>query len=344
MIEIPAIYYNGISSARYPVTLRVDSDDRIAIAGMGRTRSFSLSEVVISSRLGNTPRSIAFPDGSKCEVADNDRIDGILSRAGQHRWHQWIHLLESHKYWIAMIILSCIASAWTLIEFGIPALSARVANAIPISTEEALAEGGLQALEQLKLFSSTELDADTLSRLDTLFSAVTESSPGGYRYRLLVRKSERLGANAFALPSGIIILTDGLVNLAENDIELTAILAHEIGHVVNRHSLRALLQNSAVGLLIASVTGDIVSITSLSASLPTLLAQMRYSRGFEAEADRYALSFLKQRDIPIRHFADFLTRLEQSHSKSPKMPAYLNTHPDTIKRIRLLEKEYRNGR
>ena len=86
-----------------------------------------------------------------------------------------------------------------------------------------------------------------------------------------------MGANAFALPNGTIVVTDDLVKLAEHDDELVAVLAHEIGHVVSRHALRRVLQDSGVMLLVAGITGDIVSISSLAAALPTLLIEAKYS-------------------------------------------------------------------
>ena len=74
-------------------------------------------------------------------------------------------------------------------------------------------------------------------------------------------------------------------------------LAHEVGHLYNRHSLRIVLQNSAVAVIIAAVTGDLTSITALSATVPTVLMQAKYSRDFEREADAFAFSYLKSVDI-----------------------------------------------
>ncbi len=59
------------------------------------------------------------------------------------------------------------------------------------------------------------------------------------------RASPIIGANAFALPGGIVIVTDQLMQLAEHDDEILAVLAHEIGHVKHRHVLRGLPQDSA---------------------------------------------------------------------------------------------------
>jgi Zn-dependent protease with chaperone function len=150
------------------------------------------------------------------------------------------------------------------------------------------------------------------SDIHAIFSDIAEASTDDHEFKLIFRKSPRIGANAFALPSGIVVVTDELVTLARNDNEIIAVLAHEIGHVVHRHALRRLLQDSTVVLVIAAVTGDIASITSLAATIPVVLVEAKYSRDFEREADDYSLQYLRTNDISPRHFADILQRMEQS--------------------------------
>ncbi|MFQ5989325.1 MAG: M48 family metallopeptidase [Candidatus Methylomirabilales bacterium] len=113
----------------------------------------------------------------------------------------------------------------------------------------------------------------------------------------------------------------------------------EIGHVIHRHALRSLLQNSVVVLAIASVTGDITSITALSATLPTMLLQAKYSRSFEMEADQFALQYLRAHDIPRKHFADILSRLEKESGYNSETHNYLASHPATSERMKMFKGE-----
>ena len=138
------------------------------------------------------------------------------------------------------------------------------------------------------------------------------------------------------------MLTDELVKLAQNDAQLSAVLAHEIGHVRHRHGLRQALQAAGLAALISSLAGDAVSITSLAVTLPTVLLQTGYSRKFEDEADSYAFQRLKEIGLSPRDFAEILTRLEEFHGKeagAKKSAAgertfdYLSTHPATARRI-----------
>ena len=150
-------------------------------------------------------------------------------------------------------------------------------------------------------------------------------------YELVFRDGGRAGANAFALPSGIVILTDQLVALAEDDAELQAIMAHEIGHVRNRHALRSLLQRSfATGLLIV-VTGDVTAAGGMLVTLPTMLLRAGYSREFELEADAVARDYLQRTGQPLTLYTGLLQRMSEASPSST--PGLLRTHPATPERI-----------
>ena len=109
------------------------------------------------------------------------------------------------------------------------------------------------------------------------------------------------------------MVTDELVQLARDDREIEAVLAHEFGHQRGRHLLRHLLQDSVAA--------------------PTQLLQARYSRQFEREADDFALAYLARHHIPPETFAAILERLEKSRPEGRNVPDFLSTHPDIRVRI-----------
>ena len=143
-------------------------------------------------------------------------------------------------------------------------------------------------------------------------------------------------SDLFALPGGTLLMTDKLVRLAQNDDQISAVLAHEIGHVRHRHGLRLGLQAAGIAALSAALFGDAVSITGLAVTLPTAILQNGYSRELETEADDYAFVRLKEVGISPKAFAEMMELFEkQAHEKSPKGSAmdYLSTHPATANRI-----------
>src|SRR5260221_8759744 len=78
--------------------------------------------------------------------------------------------------------------------------------------------------------------------------------------------------------------------------------------------------------------GDLSSVTSFAAALPTLLLQAKYSREFEAEADEFALDYLAKKGIPPDAFSSLLERLERGEGSTAGLD-YFSTHPATRERV-----------
>lgn len=205
--------------------------------------------------------------------------------------------------------------------------------AMPESAEYYLGQQTLDSLDhkQLNYFKTTQLPVTRQKSIQTALATLCHATGNCPTYQLNFRKSPAIGANAFALLGGQIIITDELIALAENDNEIVAVLVHELGHIQQRHALRQTLQGTISGLLIVSITGD---ASSLAASLPTLAITMHYSRDLETEADNYALHALQTSCIPTQAFATMLMKIEKSMSeKSISVPEIISSHPDTKARI-----------
>lgn len=211
----------------------------------------------------------------------------------------------------------------------VPALAKRIAFSLPAATDRMLGREALQGLDKA-LLKPTGLSPRRQAELKALFASMTASIPGAADYRIELRASQRIGANALALPSGIVVVTDALVELAANDDELIAVLAHEIGHLRQRHGLRRLLQDSATLLVLVAVTGDIGSMVSLGAALPNLLLQSKYSRDFEREADDFAFAYLKRHSIAPESLTAILLRMEKKFGASGA--SYWSSHPSAQER------------
>ena len=134
---------------------------------------------------------------------------------------------------------------------------------------------------------------------------------------------------------GDIVMIDELVALAKDDREIYAVLAHELGHLEKRHSLRQLLQGTIVGLVISWYLGD---ISSILASAPAAILQARYSRDFEREADAFGASMLMHNNISPGYLANMLERLEKAHGRERDKESYdyFSTHPGADERVREL--------
>lgn len=331
-----ASYYSGSSSRRHSVDVELDDvGERLHLSEGNWRKSYPLTALRITPRVANTPWNVYLPDDGLCTFSEHDFVEALLSTRQDGGWHRLVHRLESRWRYVAAALGVSVLLIWGFVAFGIPELARQVAYALPLAVDTEIGEKGLDTLDEL-FFTDTELPAGRSTELRNRFRSVTAWADSGHRYRLEFRKGGKVvGANALALPSGIVVITDELLELAENDQEVIAILAHEVGHVVYRHSLRLILQDSAAALVLAAVLGDIASLSSLAVTLPAVMLQTSYSRQFEIEADDYALRYLKENGIATHHFADILTRLEKTaRGGGGGRYDFLSTHPATTRRVR----------
>jgi Zn-dependent protease with chaperone function len=333
MTGVFASYFNGREATRYAVTIGIDAGG-VFVSGDGIDRREPLTAVTISEALGNAPRLVRFSDGAFCEVTDSTGFRRLLSEHGvvPGRVSQW----EGSFGWIAAGSVAFVGLLVAGYFYGIPIFAKVVANRVPaVATSRLSAE--VLAIFDGQLFVPSTLPKARQQELDAAFRRlVLPPSTRGATYELVFRKSDLIGANALALPSGTIIVTDGLVELSRDDREILGVLAHEAGHVDHRHGLRNILQNSMVGLVVAWFIGD---VSSIAAAAPTALLEAGYSRELEREADLYAVQALRANGIPIRHFADILRRLDTGSGGSEASRAldYLSSHPATSERLQQLE-------
>jgi len=328
-MPISGTYYDGISSRRFDITLSV-SDRVVHIKGDSLDSLFKVDDIQIKPKLANLPTHIVFPDGSHCELPEQDGLHLLTDLIPDSRTLTWIHRIENRFALILFTLIIAVLILFLIIRYAIPFTAKHVAYKIPLSVEQSMADEGLAVLDKI-MFKPSKLPLARKNELIEYFNKVAAfEKPLDIRFR----SSKAIGENAFALPSGIIIFTDDMVNFAEDDRELLGIFAHEVGHVKKRHVLRHLLQDSTTGLLLILITGDVGSASSLVAAVPTILIQAKFSREFESEADDYAIDFLTKRNVSTHYLADILDRLQLKHKETDsEINAFLSSHPATAKRL-----------
>ncbi len=264
---------------------------------------------------------------------DNDELGQAVAGAFGHG--RIVAMLERSWPWALAMAVVAALGIWATLTWGVPAAARHVAFAVPPELEAKLGDESMSGLDRL-FFDESELPDEQRARVERLFSQVQDASPNYSTYRLLFRKSDGIGANAFAVPGGIVVITDEMVELAADDDELISVLAHEIGHLAQRHSLRILLQNSASAVIIASLTGDITNVTAVAATIPTVLMQAKYSRDFEREADDFAFSYMQAQGLDTDALSRLLLRLEESEgldSHDDAVSDWLSSHPRSEERV-----------
>jgi Zn-dependent protease with chaperone function len=331
MIEFAAKYYDGVTSKPHDVNVVLAEGGSLEVRGLAQPVSFPLGSVRLSPRLGSTARTLYFPGGATCESDAHDALAALEQHSGGGKGAALLHALESR--WRSALVAALLLVGLLVIgaKWGIPYAAKRVAQAIPARMAYDLGKGTLAVLDQVMLDPS-HLDPARQDELELAFGKMAKAYPE-LPLRLVFRRG--IGPNAFALPDGTVVATDELIRLAKNDEQILSVLAHEIGHVHHRHSLRMALESSTVLVLLSSYLGDVAQVTTLSHSLPTIYAQAQYSQSHETEADEFAYDHLGQAGIPRHHFADILEAMQKGMGKESKGGLqYVSSHPLTSERIR----------
>jgi Zn-dependent protease with chaperone function len=336
-MRIAAGYYDGRVSARQEVAVTLEHGS-VLLTGEGFDRRYRLPTVEVTMGVSANRRVLRLPDGGMCIVDDPAFLDAVLRRQGRGKGDALVRRWERGIGHAALALLLVAAVSAVAVRYGVPMLAKRIAFALPAGVESRMGAESLALLDRVA-FAPTALPPGRQASLRALFGDVATAAGLEETAHLEFRKGKAIGANAFALPAGIVVLTDELAGLAKNDDEIAAVLAHEAEHVRRRHNLRHLLQNSLAVLLVAGLTGDITSISSLSSTVPTLLIDTKYTRDFEREADAAVAVYLRKRRIPLSRYADILGRLQAELDRNrrdglPDFRNYLSTHPPTAERIR----------
>jgi Zn-dependent protease with chaperone function len=331
MSTLPARYFDGRAAAGRDVRVNLTIPGLLSFEDGADRHRYRLDEFVVSPRLAGQPGVVDLPDGGRLEIDDADAFHAAISADGKGG-RDWEHRLESawSRVLIALVVTGIFA--WLGATYGIPFVARVIAGATPVNVDRTIGEEGLALVDE-RLFAPSELPVERQEALRGVFADVVDAVGDEHAFRIEFRVGNETGPNAFALPSGIVIVTDELVAVAEHDDELAAVMAHEVGHARQRHALRSLIQNSLVAGLLFVMLGDPSAATTIAAGIPTFLLDRSYSREFEREADDVAFQYLALRGIPDRRFGDLMERLEQADGDS-ELPGLLSTHPRAGERVR----------
>lgn len=234
---------------------------------------------------------------------------------------------------------------------NLPRLGDASADELSPSMERRIGESIVGEMQRRGMIDD---DAELTDWLNRFAAALTNTAPAsGHDFRFFLIRDRTL--NAFALPGGFIGVHTGLIVAAQSESELASVLAHEIGHVTQRHIARMLAQQRqgsvvmlAAMVLAALAAGSNPQAASGLASLGSAVAQQQmlgFSRDAEREADRIGLDMLRQGDFDTNAMVSFLGRLQNAgRLHESGAPEYLRTHPVTSTRIADIQARISEGR
>lgn len=346
--QLPAHWFDGRSSQARPVLVRLVpgargpglewqllSDPgspplRRAHADIGWPERFSVKR---------PPRQVLVDLGDQGSLAFDDPAawQQALASAGgratfaermQTRWPVFVAVLAGAVLLVAAFY-----------RWGTPWAATQIAGQVPLAWEQQLSRAALRDLDRL-LLKPSKLPAERQQALRERFALLAaQVSPRLHRYpgyapQLQLHFRRGMGANAFALPGGTVIVTDGLVELADQEKlpedGVVGVLAHEIGHVVHRHGTRMVVEQGVVGVGLGVALGD---MSWAFANASALLTTLAYRRSHETEADCFAIRLMRSAGLPTQPMGQLLLRLDPHSTAAGE---FISSHPATPERARKL--------
>jgi len=374
---IRARWYDGRSSQAQPVMVVLVPGPRgpglrlQPLNANTAVQEFAHPQVTWPEVWGNAPRKgplVADLQGAgSLEIDDHAAWQHALAAAGnrpalaQRMQTQWPVLLG--------VLAVAAVALWAFYRWGTPWAATQLTRHVPVAWEAALTEQALKQIDTTELKPS-QLPPERQAALRQGFEALaTKVDPAlrrypGYTPPLTLLFRSGMDANAFALPGGTVVMTDGLAEAAAKaglpDDALLGVLAHELGHVMHRHTTRMLVEQGVLNVGLGLALGDVSSVVSMGTSLLTGLA---YRRNHETEADCFALALMQRAQLPTAPMGTLLLAIEsaqhggkdankeadQAPDAAAGKPAekgaweWLSSHPDTRQRALRLQQGQASG-
>ena len=329
-----ATYFDGTSSRRRAVTLHFA--DRLEISDHEQTLAvWDYADIRRADSPAGTLRlgCLSAPALARVEVRDHALAAELVSRCAR---------LDDNtpgRRGVAAIVGWSLAAAVSIVAvvlFGLPLIADRLTPLVPAAFERRLGE---VADSQIRtMFNAKVCDnAAGQKAFVKLVTSIRESAGLDTSVQSAVLSSPI--PNAFALPGGKIYLFDGLLAKADNADEIAGVLAHELGHLKHRDSMRGLIRDGSTSFLIGLLFGDITGSSALIFGSRTLVTSS-HSREAENNADGFAIDVMHRLGRPAKPTGELLLRVTGKEGKGLSIIA---SHPLSEDRLARMSREDKPG-
>jgi Zn-dependent protease with chaperone function len=329
-LEAEARYFDGNSATPLDVILSF-GERSLMIVGMDDVpvAHWPLASLKsISNPKDGTAQLVPDLASDERVVLEDDEMIRAIGKVCPDLYHRPVNKrgLKRAAVWGA----AALASVLVILLVLIPSLADQLAEYVPPEKEVALGNAVAEQLGTVLAGSDGRAPVECtapegLAALEQMTGRVTPRA--GLPYPLRVSVLDHPMINAVALPGGRILIFRGLIDAAESPEEVAGVLAHEIGHVVNRDPVRGVLRAAGTAGIIGVLLGDVFGATVIAAASDAVL-NASHQRDAEQKADEAAYDMLSEAGLPSRQFAGFFDRLRARQGDMTGPLRYLASHPD----------------
>lgn len=248
----------------------------------------------------------------------------VFLKPQMKKWHsrkRGIHFV----WWTLGSLTATVVLSVTLLWVYSDETVGWIANKISTERELALGES---LLEQIKASDDIVESGLAVKTVSEIGNKLTKDSR--YHYQWFIKKDKTM--NAFALPGGIVIVHSGLIAKSANADELAGVLAHEVQHIEQRHTLKSMIKSLGWATALMVVLGDVNTATAV---IIHQVGNMYFSRDLESEADRLGFQALLKARIEPQSMVTMFEKLDKQPNAN--LPEWISTHPETKQRIKAIQ-------
>jgi len=322
MLSFAARFYDGLSPRAHDVRASLDGPMlRLADAQGQEIARWAAMDLFLPPQDKSLPEAyIASRAVPHARLLVGDR-EALLALAAQLPSLAWLRKRGSHGGRRAVTVLAAIAIVAVLLV-GVMLWRGPEILA-PFVPQSWQARVGDQIVAAITNSDRRCTNPQGMAVLDDLVDRLHAAS--GYRGRIVVQVVDSEVINAFAVPGGRIVVFRGLLDNAETPDEVAAVLAHEMGHVVHNHPIRALLRQLGLTALQRLAFGSYGDSFDTAASLGQTMLALRNGRDAEREADATAIAMLERAGLKANGLNAFFALMEDRTGGADF--GWLSTHP-----------------
>lgn len=338
---VPAVFFDGETSARHQVTVSVDWRTPPALIVEGQAPGLPLRWLLerlrgLSDRADKATLVVTLLADTEDE-APRDPARLVISDPALRDWVVRSRpnlfkrdLREGAGVKLATRALAATVAFLVILFVLLPQMANTLATLIPPEREAALGRATVRQVELLFGSDARCDNAEAQAIWDDLAERFVDRAL--YDAPLTVIVMDNPMVNAFAAPGGHVVFFRGMIDEAQSPDELAAVMAHEIGHVVARDPTRLMLRSvGSVGIL-GLVLGDFAG-GGLIVVLTDQLLESSYSREAEENADLYAFERMIDQGVDPAALADLFGRMKDEHGDVEGLASHIMTHPSFADRI-----------
>ena len=329
-------YFDGRSARRRAVAVELTSLELriLELPDEHELDSWSLRELrPVDQGHRDGPYRIRAASSDALLILDDQSMVAEIAARAPARWTGGPSGAALYLRWAGLLVVS-VAVLLAMLWFVLPRFAEHVARVVPPDWEESLGERMVvpvvRHLARLEGTESPELCAGPRGR-EVLEELTLRVVPPELPYHVQIRIVNLEVVNAFALPGGQILLSEGLLRFAESPDEVVGVIAHELGHAFHRHATVAMVRALSLGFLFGVMLGDLG--TGAIGTAGEAVIGLSFSREAESEADASAVDLLGRAGLSTRGLVEFFERMERDIGEMPKGLALLSTHPHSESRI-----------